>query len=440
MKKSAPSFKFLLTLGLAVSLSGCAGSGFGTWNNNWNNSWNNNNWNNITGGVRNYGQYPTPNEETCFINPTLGNDIQQGLYNLEFQKAKQGIPGFVLVKNYLIPATNKLFVEGNAQSLNALYAQIQPQTLANFMIGCNEVMVQERQQLIQERQQLVQGYKTLVQERQQLIQERQQLIQDVNNLSNKIATLQQYLNTTPAPQPTFETSLDSYVYAHPEITKAEDTIAEIYEGKPALLYLKLILYTPHQPALLEKLLNIRTLQELQNFQQQLQKDHLLTDGVIPSVPSLPPPPPPPLNFNQYKLTLTSIEHMKETTAQIEQATRKVYQKLQKVHQQLQKVHQQLQGVHQLSQQAHLGPQEIGSFRTPQEILNTVESIHLPGLPPPPGLSGIINYEKAVIAAQNGNYMPLIKIEKQVQPQTWRNYFVNYYKLGQKYHQKAKVRD
>ncbi|MBO5996554.1 MAG: hypothetical protein J6P77_04880 [Acetobacter sp.] len=185
--------------------------------------------------------------------------------------------------------------------------------------------------------------------------------------------------------------------------------------------------------MLEKLLNIRTLQELQNFQQQLQKDHLLTDGVIPSVPSLPPPPPPPLNFNQYKLTLTSIEHMKETTAQIEQATRKVYQKLQKVH-------QQLQGVHQLSQQAHLGPQGIGSFGTPQEILNTVESIHLPGLPPPPGLSGIINYEKAVIAAQNGNYMPLIKIEKQVQPQTWRNYFVNYYKLGQKYHQKAKVRD
>ncbi|MBO6043286.1 MAG: hypothetical protein J6P47_02335, partial [Acetobacter sp.] len=45
MKKSTPTFKFLLTLGLAVSLSGCAG--FGTWNDSWNN---------ITGGVRDYGQ------------------------------------------------------------------------------------------------------------------------------------------------------------------------------------------------------------------------------------------------------------------------------------------------------------------------------------------------------------------------------------------------
>ncbi|MBQ5547190.1 MAG: hypothetical protein H7707_06890, partial [Acetobacter sp.] len=68
----------IVLLSLAVSLSGCAGSGWGTWNN----SWNNNNWNNITGGARNYGQYPTPNAVTCFINPTLEHDIQQGLKNL----------------------------------------------------------------------------------------------------------------------------------------------------------------------------------------------------------------------------------------------------------------------------------------------------------------------------------------------------------------------
>ena len=66
---------------------------------------------------------------------------------------------------------------------NALYAQIQPQTLANFMIGCNEVMVQERAQLIQERK---------------------QLIQHINTQRNQIAQWQNYLNTTPAPQPTLQ--------------------------------------------------------------------------------------------------------------------------------------------------------------------------------------------------------------------------------------------
>ena len=95
----------MLSVSLAVSLSGCAGSGWGTWNNNWNN-----NWSNITGGVRNYGQYPTPNAVTCFINPTLEHDIQQGLKNLALQKEREGIPAILLVKNYLIPATNQLAV------------------------------------------------------------------------------------------------------------------------------------------------------------------------------------------------------------------------------------------------------------------------------------------------------------------------------------------
>ncbi|MBO6036906.1 MAG: hypothetical protein J6P38_07505 [Acetobacter sp.] len=396
----------IVLLNLALFLAGCAGSGFGTWNNNWNN----NSWNNITGGVRNYGQYPIPNAQTCFTNPTLVAAKQQGLDNLEFQKAAEGISKITLVRDELIPATNQLFVQNNPQPLNTLYAQIQPQTLANFMIGCNEVIVKERAQLIQERQQLV--------------QERQQLVQDANNLSNKIATLQNYLNTTPAPQPTLQTSQDSYVIAHPEIGKAENSIAEIYEAKPMLLFLTLTLYTPVDQ--LNTLLNINTIQGLQNFQQQLQQRHLMTDGALPP----PPPAPPPINWEKYKITFTQVENLKITTAQTIQGLQKIHQQLQSVHQQLQSVHQQLQRVH--STNVKVTAAEFGS---PQAILNTFESLPYHGTS---GSLGVINYQKAVIASQNGNYMPLIAIYKQAQPQTWQNYFVNYYTLGQKYHNKAKV--
>ena len=428
MKKSTPTFKFLLTLGLAVSLSGCAGSG--TWNSNWNNSWNNNNWNNITGGARNYGQYPTPNAQTCFINPTLVAAKQQGLDNLEFQKARQGIPGVVLVKDYLIPATNQLIVQGNAQPLNALFAQIQPPALANFMIGCNEVMVQERQQLIQERQQLVQEYKTLVQERQQLVQGRQQLIQDANNQRNLIAKWQNYLNTTPAPQPTLQTFQYSYYKTHPEIEKAGGDIQNIYEAKPLLLFLTLTLYTPLDQ--LGTLLNINTIQGLQNFQQQLQKKHLLTDGV----PPLPPPPPPPINWAQYKITFSSvlagaIERMFDPLL-IKTSIRKLEQQLQGVHQQLQGIHQQLQGLHKFFQGNHSNITQA-ILHSPQATINFFESMPYHGTA---GSLGIINYQKAVIAAQNGNNAPLIAIYQQAQPQTWRNYFVGFYQVRQKYHPKV----
>ena len=115
--------------------------------------------------------------------PTLVAAKQQGLDNLEFQKARQGISPTTLVRDELIPATNKLIVNNNPQALNALYAQIQPQTLANFMIGCNEVFAQEGKLLIQERQ---------------------QLIQHINTQRNQIAQWQNYLNTTPAPQPTLK--------------------------------------------------------------------------------------------------------------------------------------------------------------------------------------------------------------------------------------------
>ncbi|MBO6086019.1 MAG: hypothetical protein J6P19_06465, partial [Acetobacter sp.] len=247
-----------------------------------------------------------PNAQTCFTNPTLVAAKQQGLDNLEFQKARQGIPGFVLVKNYLIPATNQIIVQGNAQPLNALYVQIQPQILANFMIGCNEVMVQERQQLIQGRQ---------------------RIIQDINTLRNQIAQWQNYLNTTPAPQPTLQTFQLSYTKHHPEITKAQTTFLNIYEANPVLLFLTLCLYTPVDQ--IDTFLNIRTLQGLQNFKQQLQQRHLMTG---------PPPEPLKINWAKYKLTLTSVMTMKETTAE-------TIQGLQNIHQQLQQIHQEFSGSH-----------------------------------------------------------------------------------------------
>ena len=398
-----PPLKFLLSVSLAVSLSGCAG--WGTWNNNWND-----NWNNITGGARNYGQYPTPNEETCFINPTTVNAKQQGLYDLAFQKARQGIPTILLVKNYLIPATNQLFVNNNPQPLNALYAQIQPQTLANFMIGCNEVVAQEG--------------KLLIQERKHLLQERAQLIQDVNNQRNQIAQWQNYLNTTPAPQPTLQTFQSSYITTHPEIEKeiekAGNAISNIYESKPSLLFLILCLYTPVDQQ--ENFLNINTIQGLQNFKQQLQQRHLMTG---------PPPEPLQINWAKYKLTLTSVMTMKETVPQIEQATQKVYQQLQKIHQQIQKIHQAFGGSHPHTMLV----ESKATMCSPSADIKFWESLPYHGTA---GSLGIINYDKALIAEQHGNFEPLIAIHQQDQPQTWRNFFVNYYKWGQKTHQKATV--
>ncbi|MBO7072798.1 MAG: hypothetical protein J6V89_04695, partial [Acetobacter sp.] len=50
--------------------------------------------------------------------------------------------------------------------------------------------------------------------------------------------------------------------------------------------------------------------------------------------------------------------------------------------------------------------------------------------------GVINWDKALIAAQHRNYMPFVDIYSQMQPQTWRNFFVNYFKWGQKMHMKT----
>ncbi|MBO6044140.1 MAG: hypothetical protein J6P47_06790, partial [Acetobacter sp.] len=345
------------------------------------------------------------------------NAKQQGLYDLAFQKARQGIPTILLVKNYLIPATNQLFVNNNPQPLNALYAQIQPQTLANFMIGCNEVIVKERD--------------LLVQERKHLLQERAQLIQDVNTQRNLIAKWQHYLNTTPAPQPTLKTFQYSYITTHPEIIKAMDAVNLIYEGKPVLLFLILCLYTPVDQ--IDTFLNIRTLQGLQNFKQQLQQRHLMTG---------PPPEPLKINWEKYKITFSSIfvgaiERVLDPSL-IKTSIRKLEQQLQEVHQQLQNIHQQLQNIHQAFSGSHPNSHPVltnAIMDSPSADLKFWESLPYHGTA---GSLGIINWQKALIAAQHGNYMPFIDIYSQMQPQTWRNFFVNYYKWGQKTHQKAHI--
>ena len=319
MKKHSP--RFLLGLSLAISLSGCAGI--------------------------NYGNYPTPNAQACFINPTLVAAKQQGLRNLAFQKAKQGIPVKTLVANYLIPATNQLIVNNNPQPLNALYAQIQPQTLANFMIGCNQVMVQETNQMIRERNQMI----------------------------KEISASQHYLNTTPAPQPTLfpltkpqETGTCSFQYSntHPEIQKAANAFQRIYTVSPVVHINALIFGQP--------------------------------------------------------LTLAGVKNMKINVAYTER-------ELEKIHQQLQQIHQWLQGkTINLTPQKMLNQDIVAYQMTPPSERSIVRS----------ALSADINYQKAIIAAQNKNWLPLIAVYSQVQPPTWRNYFVGCYQIAQKDHAYTKT--
>ncbi|MBO6085855.1 MAG: hypothetical protein J6P19_05625 [Acetobacter sp.] len=95
-----------------------------------------------------------------------------------------------------------------------------------------------------------------------------------------------------------------------------------------------------------------------------------------------------------------------------------------------KIHKQLQKIHSTNVKV-----TAAKFGSPQAILNTVESLPNHG---GPGALGIINYQKILIALQHGNYMPLITFYSQMQPQTWRNFFVNYYKWGQKMHMKPDI--
>ncbi|MBQ5469437.1 MAG: hypothetical protein IIT54_02310, partial [Acetobacter sp.] len=110
----------------------------------------------------------------------------------------------------------------------------------------------------------------------------------------------------------------------------------------------------------------------------------------------------------------------------------------KIHKQLQKIQQQLQGIHQAFYGSHphtMLRESQATMDSPSADIKFWESLPYHGTP---GSLGIINWDKALIAVQHGNYMPLIAIYSQMQPQTWRNYFVNLYKWGQKMHIKAKI--
>ena len=90
---------------------------------------------------------------------------------------------------------------GNAAPLNAIYAQITPKALSNFMIACNKLAAHS-----------------------------------ANTAFMSIG--QQYLNTTPAPQPTLfltkprsGTCSVQYAKSHPEIVKALTYASHIYETR-----------------------------------------------------------------------------------------------------------------------------------------------------------------------------------------------------------------
>ena len=204
------------------------------------------------------------------------------------------------------------------------------------------------------------------------------------------------------------------------IAKAGKNTVLIYESKPTLLFLILCLYTPVDQ--IDTFLNIRTLQGLQNFKQQLQQRHLMTG---------PPPEPLKINWAKYKLTLTSVMTMKETTAETIQGLQKIHQQLQKIHQQLQNIHQAFDGPH----SSTIRVESQATMYSPSADIKFWESLPYHGTA---GSLGIINYDKALIAVQHGNFEPLIAIYSQMQPQTWRNFFVNYFKWGQKMNLKPDI--
>ena len=514
MKKSAPTFKFLLGISLAVSLSGCAG--WGTRNTHWSNNQNNNSsiwsrgyeigteWTKVTGGVRNYGPYPTPNLVTCSIKPATVNAIEIGLRKLAAQKAREGISPFTLIKDYLIPAGNQLFIQNNPQPLNALYAQIQPQTLANFMIGCNEVTVQEGKILIKDGKILNEEGKILIKDGKTLNKKLETMSKKTLALQHYLDGMQHYLDTTPAPQPSLQTFQYSYIIAHPEIEKAMESVADRYIGKPLLLFSALLISIEQNQLnifsdqtintinktintinnmsfnnininnlnnlnntvnnsidqinnSIDQINNLFKINTIQGLQQQLQQRHLTINQILQKPLLLKPlllKPLPPINFARFRMTfggvllgaaervvdpyliISSMRKLEQKQQRLYQMGQQINQQLQQINQQLQQTNQQLQQTNQQLQHLHY-MQEHHITESPQEIINDLDSLPNHG---GAGVLNAINYEKAVIASQNGNYMPLIAIYSQVQPQAWRNYFVSYYTLSQKYHQKAKVKD
>ncbi|MBR2124970.1 MAG: hypothetical protein IJ934_07435 [Acetobacter sp.] len=411
MKKSAPTFKFLLGISLAVSLSGCAG--WGTRNTHWSNNQNNNSsiwsrgyeigteWTKVTGGVRNYGPYPTPNLVTCSIKPATVNAIEIGLRKLAAQKAREGISPFTLIKDYLIPAGNQLFIQNNPQPLNALYAQIQPQTLANFMIGCNEVTVQEGKILIKDR-------KILNEEAKILNKKLETMSKKTLALQHYLDGMQHYLDTTPAPQPSLQTFQYSYIIAHPEIEKAMEGVADRYMGKPLLLFSALLISIEQNQLnnvfdqtintinnmsfnnininnlnnlnntvnnSIDQINNLFKINTIQGLQQQLQQRHLTINQILQKPLLLKPLPP--INFARFRMTfggvlLGAAERVVDpyliisSMRKLEQKQQRLYQMGQQIHQQLQQTNQQLQHLHYM--------QEHHITESPQEIINDLDSL------------------------------------------------------------------
>ena len=137
-----------------------------------------------------------------------------------------------------------------------------------------------------------------------------------------------------------------------------------------------------------------------------------------------------MNWAKYKLTFTKIQNLKITTAQTIQGLQKIHQQLQNIHQQLQQIHQAFSPV---GSHSHFPLMESkATMDSPSADLKFWESLPYHGTA---GSLGIINWDKALIASQHRNYMPLAALYSQMQPQTWRNFFVNYYKWGQKIHWK-----
>ena len=104
------------------------------------------------------------------------------------------------------------------------------------MIGCNDVVVQERNQMIK-----------------------------------KLAASQHYLNTTPAPQPTYiptkpqatGTCSVQYYKTHPEINKAAAAIQYIYTAKPVLIYVNTSIASP-MPGVPDSFIHPLTLTGVEN--------------------------------------------------------------------------------------------------------------------------------------------------------------------------------
>ncbi|MBQ5469712.1 MAG: hypothetical protein IIT54_03795 [Acetobacter sp.] len=196
------TLKFLLSISLFVSLSGCSM---------------------FYGDHRTH--YPKATFETCYKNPQIQRDEDAGLERLGFfslgnQRVLEG-PNNNLHIGYVsgvqqLETAIQAFKVGNAAPLNAIYTQITPKALSNFMIACNNLTIHSVNTALTD-------------------------VLKKGALGGKMSAWQQYLNTTTAPQPTLfltkprtGTCSDQYAKSHPEVTKSVKYVFLMYEMKPFL--------------------------------------------------------------------------------------------------------------------------------------------------------------------------------------------------------------